>query len=140
MKTALAIFMLTILNVGAFQAKVTGYCGAEDKVNGSISCMGTRLHSGQVAADLSIYPIGTKLRIDGEVYAVADCGSAVQGANHFDRYCSSRAEMEKWDTRFCNVEVVGRDPYNSKREHESPFSRRRESICQYSSKRGKIFI
>lgn len=143
MKNIIIITALLMANhCQAFQARITAYCGQEDKINGRYSCTGERLHKGEVAADLDIYPLGTKLRIDGEEYTVADCGSAIQGSCHFDRYCSSRSEMNEIGTQICNVEVIGHAAFNSKRQHENftPKHSRQLGICHYSSKRGLIFV
>lgn len=63
------------------QFTITGYCGCDH-------CSGTHnlTYSGVVptanhtiSADLNLFPLGTKLKIDGITYTVEDKGSAVKG-------------------------------------------------------------
>lgn len=74
-----------IISLGMFTT--TGYCNCEKCSTGyGLTYSGTvpkARHT--VAADISLYPIGTKLRIDGITYTVEDIGSAVVG-NHIDVY------------------------------------------------------
>jgi 3D (Asp-Asp-Asp) domain-containing protein len=64
-------------------AIVTGYAiGADGGRVGSMTASGVRTHWGTVAADVRLYPFGTKLTIegfDGVVFTVEDTGSAVRG-------------------------------------------------------------
>ncbi len=71
----------------------TGYCNCSKCSGGH-----THTYSGTVptahhtiAADLNLYPIGTKLIIEDIVYTVEDKGSSVRG-NHIDIYYSSHSE------------------------------------------------
>ncbi|MFR5601453.1 MAG: 3D domain-containing protein [Lachnospiraceae bacterium] len=73
--------------------KTTGYCNCD-------SCSGghSRTYSGTVpkanhtiSADLDLYPLGTKLMIDGIVYTVEDKGSSVMD-NKIDIYYASHEE------------------------------------------------
>lgn len=72
---------------------ITGYCGCS-------KCSGSRnlTYSGTVptanhtiSADLSMFPLGTKLKIDGITYTVEDKGSAVKGKT-LDIYYDSHEE------------------------------------------------
>jgi 3D (Asp-Asp-Asp) domain-containing protein len=66
-------------------AMVTGYALGAGAVS-SRTASGTQTHWGTVAADVRIYPFGTRLRIEGlgdTVFTVEDTGSAVRG-NVFD--------------------------------------------------------
>jgi 3D (Asp-Asp-Asp) domain-containing protein len=64
-------------------AIVTGYAiGADGGRVGSMTASGIRTHWGTVAADVRLYPFGTKLTIEGfedVVFTVEDTGSAVRG-------------------------------------------------------------
>jgi LysM repeat protein len=69
----------------AISAMVTGYALGAGAVS-SRTASGTQTHWGTVAADVRIYPFGTRLRIEGlgdTVFTVEDTGSAVRG-NVFD--------------------------------------------------------
>ena len=64
------------------QAIVTGYAnGADGGAVGSMTASGQRTHWGTVAADWRIYPLGTRLQIEGfpnDVFTVEDSGSAIE--------------------------------------------------------------
>lgn len=64
-------------------AKVTGYAnGSDGGAVGFMTASGTRTHWGTVAADIRLYPFGTKLMIEGfgdTVFVVEDTGSGVRG-------------------------------------------------------------
>jgi LysM repeat protein/3D (Asp-Asp-Asp) domain-containing protein len=69
----------------AISAMVTGYALGAGAVS-SRTASGTQTHWGTVAADVRIYPFGTRLRIEGlgdTIFTVEDTGSAVRG-NVFD--------------------------------------------------------
>lgn len=55
-----------------------------------------------LSADLSVFPLGTKLYIDGTIYTVEDKGSGVNG-NELDIYFSSHEEALQYGRK--NVEV-----------------------------------
>ncbi len=68
-------------------ATVTGYAnGADGGAVGSTTASGTQTHWGTVAADIRLYPFGTRILIEGfedTVFVVEDRGSGVHG-NMFD--------------------------------------------------------
>ncbi len=73
--------------------KASGYCNCQ-KCSGGY----TKTYSGTIpqanhtlSADLNIFPIGTKLVIDGITYTVEDKGSGVNG-NRIDIYFATHAE------------------------------------------------
>lgn len=77
--------------LGTFKA--SGYCNCQ-KCSGGY----TKTYSGTIpqanhtiSADLNVFPIGTKLVIDGITYTVEDRGSGVNG-NRIDIYFASHAE------------------------------------------------
>jgi 3D (Asp-Asp-Asp) domain-containing protein len=90
---------------------MTGYWNGEDDY-GPISCTGDHLHRGDLAADLSIYHIGQKIwtrECKSEpwtLHYVRDCGSAVKGRYHFDRYCGTEREGREWDTRYLQISLT----------------------------------
>jgi 3D (Asp-Asp-Asp) domain-containing protein len=65
------------------EATVTGYAaGADGGSVGALTATGTETHWGTVAADWSVFPPGTRLRIDAfddMVFVVEDRGGAVRG-------------------------------------------------------------
>ena len=89
--------------VGEF--KITGYCGCASccgKSNG-ITASGTHATAGRtIAADTSLFPFGTKLKIGENVYTVEDRGGAIRG-NRIDVFFSSHSEALKWGVRYCKV-------------------------------------
>ncbi|MBQ2642185.1 MAG: 3D domain-containing protein [Eubacterium sp.] len=62
--------------------KLTAYCGCSE-CNGGYGCntaSGTTPKAGRtIAVDPSVIPLGTKVKIDGEVYTAEDTGGAIQG-------------------------------------------------------------
>ena len=72
----------------------------------------TLLKPGIVAADWSIFPVGTKMKINDQVYEVSDYGSGLVGKDRkglpiVDIYKPSKSLMRKWGVRFFdNVEII----------------------------------
>ena len=59
-----------------------------------------------IAVDTNLFPIGTKLYIEGYGYAIAaDKGTAILG-NHVDVYFNTKAEASKWGLKYVNAYVV----------------------------------
>lgn len=79
------------ISLGTF--KITGYCNCERCSGGhNLTFSGTvPTPNHTVSADLSRYPLGTKLKIDGIVYTVEDMGSSVNG-NTLDIFYSTHEE------------------------------------------------
>lgn len=79
---------MTGSSLGEF--KVSGYCGCSECSSGfNLTYSGTvPMPEHTIAADLDLYPIGTRLIIDGIVYTVEDTGSMVNG-NHIDIFFDS---------------------------------------------------
>lgn len=75
----------------------TAYCTCELCTSGEgLTYMGTKPKANHtISADLSIYPLGTRLIIDGIVYTVEDCGSGVNG-NHIDIYMDTHEAAEDY--------------------------------------------
>ncbi len=67
----------------------TGYSSSEES---TLTCSGTipkARHT--IAADLSLFPVGTKLMLNDIIYTVEDCGSAVIG-KHIDIFYDTEEE------------------------------------------------
>ena len=86
--TAEEVAAMTGSSLGEF--KVSGYCGCSECSSGfNLTYSGTvPMPEHTIAADLDLYPIGTRLIIDGIVYTVEDTGSMVNG-NHIDIFFDS---------------------------------------------------
>lgn len=71
----------------------TGYCNCSKCSGGhNLTYSGTVPQARHtISADLSIYPLGTKLMIDDVIYTVEDMGSSVKG-NWIDIYYGSHEE------------------------------------------------
>ncbi len=87
--------------------KVTGYCNCPICSGGS-----GRTYSGTypkadhtIAADISLYPIGTKLMCEGIIYTVEDCGSGVVG-NTIDIYFDDHDKAVGYGTQYHDVYAV----------------------------------
>ena len=92
-----------------FTAKVTGYAnGSDGGAVGSYTASGTRTHWGTVAADIRLYPMGTKLLIEGfeiTVFVVEDTGSGVRG-DFFDIWFPDVPTAVRFGTQFRTVTVL----------------------------------
>jgi len=103
--------------------RTTAYCSSEsDHIKyGNKSALGTTLKKGTIAADISVFPIGTKLKIDNYVYEVSDYGSALvkdeKSIPTVDIYTVSRSSMNRWGVRyFNNVDVIEWGSYEKSKE------------------------
>ena len=93
--------------------KTTAYTHSEGDhlKHGSKSAAGGSLQYGDVrsaAADWSVYPLGTKFKIQGEtcVYVVDDYGSALIGTRTIDLYKPTVSSMRSWGARKVNINVI----------------------------------
>lgn len=86
---------------------VSGYCSCTICTKGSgLTYSGTKPKANHtIAADLSIFPLGTKLMIDGIVYTVEDMGSGIDG-NRIDIYFDTHAEALACGYRTVDVYAV----------------------------------
>lgn len=74
-----------------------------------VTYSGTRAHRGTIAADLSVYPIGTKLVVPGYGEGVVeDIGGAIKG-RHIDIWFPSHREARKWGAQWLDVVRKGED-------------------------------
>ena len=66
---------------------------------------GTKAKHGTIAADTSIYPIGTVMYVPGYGWGqVHDTGKDIKG-NHIDVFFKKHKDAEKWGVKYLNVEV-----------------------------------
>jgi 3D (Asp-Asp-Asp) domain-containing protein len=73
---------------------------------------GTRAHRGVVAADPSVLPLGTRIKVKGAgahsgVYVVEDTGRAIQG-NHIDIFEPDQQRAKQFGQRDVEVTVLER--------------------------------
>ncbi len=76
-----------------------------------ITRKGTYTEYGVVAADRSVLPLGTLIRVTGAasysgVFVVEDTGEKVDG-NHIDIYLPNYREAKNFGVRLVGVEVIG---------------------------------
>jgi len=89
-------------------ALVTGYASGAGAVS-SRTASGTTAHWGTVAADIRIYPFGTRLKIEGlgdTIFVVEDTGSAVHG-NVIDVWFADAESARGIGGRNRQITVVG---------------------------------
>ena len=93
------------ISLGTFT--ITGYCGCTKCSGGhNLTYSGTvPTPNHTLSADLELYPIGTKLKIDGIVYTVEDKGSSVDG-NLVDIYYATHEEALEKGTYKAEVFLV----------------------------------
>ena len=71
-----------------------------------ITSDGTKAHKGVIAADITLYPYGTKMYIPGYGWGeVHDTGSAIKG-NHIDIFFDKHNEAMRWGVKTLKVKVV----------------------------------
>jgi len=71
-----------------------------------ITSDGTKAKHGTIAADISIYPYGTKMKVPGYGWGVVhDTGSAIKG-NRIDLFFSTHEEALKWGRKTIIVTVI----------------------------------
>lgn len=90
------------------QMIATAYCGCAQCCGKSdgITASGTVATEGRtIAADLSVFPFGTQLRIDGVDYVVEDCGGGING-NRLDIYFASHSDALAYGVKTVTVEVI----------------------------------
>jgi LysM repeat protein len=91
-------------------AMVSGYALGAGAV-GTLTRSGKQVHWGTVAADIHLYPFGTRLRIEGlegTVFVVEDTGSAVRG-NIFDVWFPDVASARAMGYRARQVTILPPD-------------------------------
>jgi 3D (Asp-Asp-Asp) domain-containing protein len=98
--------------------RCTAYCAAEKdhRKYKKLTASGTQLKKFDAASDWSQFPVGTKLKINGNIYTITDYGSAMVHSKRslptVDIYQPSRREMNKWGVKeFNGVEIVKEGSY-----------------------------
>jgi 3D (Asp-Asp-Asp) domain-containing protein len=95
--------------IKVIQAIVTGYAnGADGGAVGSMTASGVRTHWGTVAADWRLYPLGTRVQIEGfpnVIFVVEDTGGGVHG-NIFDIWFPDLSTAVAFGTRSLKVTVL----------------------------------
>ena len=95
--------------IKVIQATVTGYAnGADGGAVGSMTASGVRTHWGTVAADWRVYPLGTRLQIEGfpnVIFVVEDTGGGVRG-NIFDIWFPELSSAVAFGTKSLKVTVL----------------------------------
>jgi 3D (Asp-Asp-Asp) domain-containing protein len=88
---------------------VTGYATGDDGGRvGATTASGTRAHWGTLAADVKLYPFGTKLAIEGfegTVFVVEDTGGAMHG-DIFDVWFPDMATAAAFGTQHRKVTIL----------------------------------
>ena len=90
--------------------KVTMKCSAYTSAaneGGAYSYSGQRLRDGMVAADLKLYPIGTKIFIPklNKVFTVTDTGSAIRN-QRLDIWMNSKQKALNWGVQTLDVYIL----------------------------------
>ncbi|MGZ9868238.1 3D domain-containing protein [Priestia endophytica] len=95
-----------------FDAEVTFYTANAESTGKSvgdtgygITASGAQVRSGMVAMDNSIYPFGTKVRINGTVYTNCDTGGAISG-NRIDIYVPTVSQAQQLGRQTVKAEIV----------------------------------
>jgi 3D (Asp-Asp-Asp) domain-containing protein len=98
-----------VIPLKVIDAIVTGYAnGADGGAVGSITASGVHTHWGTVAADLRVYPMGTRLQIEGfpnVIFVVEDTGGGVRG-NIFDVWFPELATALAFGTKPLKVTII----------------------------------
>ena len=99
------------VNGKTYQAKkVTMKCSAYTSApseGGAFAYDGQRLRDGMVAADLKLYPIGTKIFIPklNKVFTVTDTGSAIRN-QRLDIWMNSKQKALNWGVQTLDVYIL----------------------------------
>lgn len=86
----------------------TAYCSCRKCTRGGTNRTksGTVPQAGRtISADLRVFPLGTKLRINGVVYTVEDSGSGIRG-NKLDIFFNSHSQALQYGKRSADVYIV----------------------------------
>ncbi len=98
-----------VVPIKVIQATVTGYAnGADGGAVSSMTASGVRTHWGTVAADWRVYPLGTRLQIEGfpnMIFTVEDSGGGVRG-NIFDIWFPDLSTAVAFGTKSLKVTVL----------------------------------
>ena len=88
--------------------EVTGYCACEICTGDYKLTYSETIPKSErtVAADLHVFPLGTRLKIDGIIYTVEDTGASIKG-NKIDIFYNTHQEALESGRRFIEVFRVG---------------------------------
>lgn len=86
--------------------RCTAYTSAANE-GGAFAYNGQRLRDGMVAADLKLYPIGTKIFIPklNKVFTVTDTGSAIRN-QRLDIWMNSKQKALNWGVQTLDVYIL----------------------------------
>lgn len=86
--------------------KCSAYTSAQNE-GGAYAYNGQRLRDGMVAADLKLYPIGTKIFIPklNKVFTVTDTGSAIRN-QRLDIWMNSKQKALNWGVQTLDVYIL----------------------------------
>jgi 3D (Asp-Asp-Asp) domain-containing protein len=104
--TSVPLPVVAVLKV--VDGTVTGYAAGGNGGIGGMTASGVRTHWGTVAADWHLYPVGTRLQIEGfpnDVFTVEDSGGNVHG-NVFDVWFPDLPTAVAFGTRTLRVTVL----------------------------------
>ncbi len=92
------------------RAKVTPMEATAFAVDGKPTSAGTVVHSGIIAADPAVLPLGSRVRVTkagpyNGVYTVTETGAKVNG-NHIDIYMPSTVEAKKFGKKIVGVQLL----------------------------------
>lgn len=106
--SAMPVYEEETIHVESVMVRTTAYCACERCCGWStgITCSGTKATAGRtVGANLSEYPIGTELVIDGRSYFVEDTGNLPYGT--IDIFFDSHEEAIQYGVQYKLVSVKG---------------------------------
>lgn len=88
--------------------KLTAYCPCCDCSEGYNynTYTGTRAEEGRtIAVDPDVINFGSKVMIDGHIYAAEDCGGAVSG-DHIDIFMEDHDDVDEFGVQYKEVGVI----------------------------------
>jgi 3D (Asp-Asp-Asp) domain-containing protein len=97
------------INYKTISVTATAYCPCKKCCGKSdgITATGVKAKEGRtIAADPKIFPYGTKILIDGNVYTVEDCGSAIKN-NKVDIFFESHEKALDFGVQYLMAYVKG---------------------------------
>ena len=97
------------INYKTINVVATAYCPCNKCCGKSdgITAIGVKAKEGRtIAADPKVFPYGTKILIDGNVYTVEDCGSAIKN-NKVDIFFESHEKALDFGVQYLTAYVKG---------------------------------
>lgn len=108
----IALFLCSCTQIKKVEvARITAYHSKESdhlKYKNKNAAGGTLVAGRSIAADWSIWPLGTEIKINNHIYVVDDYGSYILKCKMptIDLYVRNKKEMNEWGAKVCNIEVV----------------------------------